>query len=118
MAIYGTSKRAVDYFSRSLAREAAGTGVIVGQINPGMVITDMLREGYTSSVRDPAAIRRVYNIMATTPDDAAGFIVKRVLANRKTNVLINRQPRYVVLARLLAAPFRGQRRDVLAEKSR
>jgi short-subunit dehydrogenase len=115
MAIYGCSKRAVDYFSRALAREAAGTGVIVGQINPGMVITDMLREGYVSSVRSPEAIRRYYNIMATTPEEAAEFIAERVLANRKTNVLINRQPRRVVLAKLLASLVRRPRRDLLAE---
>jgi len=115
MAIYGATKRAVDYFSRALAKEAEGNGVIVGQINPGMVVTDMLRQGYRTSVRDPATIRRFYNILASTPDEAAGFIVEQVLANRRSGVLINREPRRAVLAKLLMAPFRRQRRDVLAE---
>lgn len=115
MAIYGATKRAVDYFSRALAKEAEGTGIIVGQINPGMVVTDMLRQGYRTSVRDPATIRRFYNILASTPDEAAGFIVDQVLANRRSGVLINREPRRAVLAKLLTAPFRRQRRDVLAE---
>lgn len=117
MAIYGATKRAVDYFSRALAQEAAGTGVIIGQINPGMVVTDMLRQGYVTSVRDPESIRRFYNILASTPDEAAGFIVEKVLANRTSGVLINREPRYMVVAKLLAAPFRRRTRDVLAEKS-
>jgi NAD(P)-dependent dehydrogenase (short-subunit alcohol dehydrogenase family) len=106
MAIYGTSKRGVDYFTRALAREAKGRGVIVGQINPGMVVTDMLREGATSSVRNRASILRYYELMGCAPDEAADFIVPRVLANRRSGVLINRQPRYVVLGKLLAAPFR------------
>lgn len=114
MAIYGATKRAVDYFSKALAKEAAGTGVIVGQVNPGMVVTDMLRQGYTTSVRNPDSIRRLYNILASTPDEAAGYLVDRILANRQSGVLINREPRRVVLAKLLSAPFRRVRRDVLA----
>ncbi len=112
MAIYGTSKRGVDYFSKALAREVEGTGVIVGQINPGMVMTDMLRQGATSSVENPEAIRRIYSIMAITPEESAPFIVSKVLANRRNGMLINRQPRYMVLGKILAAPFRRKRRDI------
>jgi len=112
MTIYGTSKRAVDYFSKSLAREVEGKGLVVGQINPGMVITDMLREGATTTTEDPARIRRIYGIMALTPEESAPFIAEKVLANKKNGILINRQPRHVVLGKMLSAPFR-KGRDVL-----
>jgi hypothetical protein len=42
-----------------------------------MVITDMLREGYVS-FRSPEAIRRYYNIMTATPEEAAEFIAEEI----------------------------------------
>jgi NAD(P)-dependent dehydrogenase (short-subunit alcohol dehydrogenase family) len=109
MSIYGTSKRGVDYFTKALAREVADTGILVCQMNPGMIITDMLREGYTTSVQSPESVQRFYNIMADMPDDAAPFLIDKILANRKNGVLINRQPRYRVMARLLGSVFRRPR---------
>ena len=112
MAIYGTSKRGVDYLTRALAKELRGTGVLLCQMNPGMIVTDMLREGYETTVQDPEFVRRTYNLMADMPEEAADFLVKRILANRKNGVLINRQPRYRVFLRLLkglfGSPSRGQ----------
>jgi NAD(P)-dependent dehydrogenase (short-subunit alcohol dehydrogenase family) len=115
MAIYGTSKRGVDYFSKALAREAKDTGVIIGQVNPGMVVTDMLREGHTSSVESQARIERIYNILAVTPDEAAPFLVDGILANTRNGALINRQPRHVVVRKLLTGFVRPPQRDVLAD---
>ncbi len=43
-AIYQSCKDAVDYFSKAMAREAETerTGVIVGRINPGLMITNFI----------------------------------------------------------------------------
>jgi NAD(P)-dependent dehydrogenase (short-subunit alcohol dehydrogenase family) len=113
MAIYGTSKRGVDYFTRALAKELSDTEILMCQMNPGMIVTDMLRAGYETTVQDPEFVRRTYNILGDLPEDAAGFLVKRILANRKNGVLLNRQPRYRVFLRLLKGFFPGgQSREV------
>lgn len=112
MAIYGASKRGVDYFSRGLARELRDTPVIVGQINPGMVVTDMLRVGYDTSTQNPETVRRTYNIMGDLPEDVAPFIVEKVLANTRSGVLINRQPRRRILWRFLSAAL-GKKRPTV-----
>ena len=44
MAPYGTSKRAVRYFTDGFAKEVKNGPVSVGTISPGMVITDMTLE--------------------------------------------------------------------------
>ena len=44
MTPYGTSKRAVRYFTDAFAKEVKNGTVIVGTISPGMVITDMTLE--------------------------------------------------------------------------
>jgi NAD(P)-dependent dehydrogenase (short-subunit alcohol dehydrogenase family) len=112
MAIYGTSKRGVDYLTKALAKELRDTKVKMCQMNPGMIVTDMLRAGYETSVQDPEFVRRTYNLLSDLPEDAAEFLVKRILANQKNGVLINRQPRYRVLFRLLKGLIRKPSRQV------
>ena len=112
MAIYGTSKRGVDYLTKALAKELRDTKVKMCQMNPGMIVTDMLRAGYETSVQDPEFVRRTYNLLSDLPEAAAEFLVKRILANQKNGVLINRQPRYRVLFRLLKGLIRKPSREV------
>ena len=44
LSIYGTSKRAITYFTQALAKEAEQkqTGVLVGRLSPGIMITDFI----------------------------------------------------------------------------
>ncbi|MFN2136638.1 MAG: SDR family NAD(P)-dependent oxidoreductase, partial [Candidatus Promineifilaceae bacterium] len=42
LSIYGTSKAAVNYFSKALLEEARETGILVGTLAPGMVMTDLV----------------------------------------------------------------------------
>lgn len=112
MAIYGTSKRGVDYFTKSVAKELRDTGILMCQMNPGMIVTDMLREGYDTTVQDPELVRRTYNMLGDMPEDAAEFLVRRILANDTNGILINRQPRYRVFLRLIRGLLRRPSRDV------
>ncbi len=112
MAIYGTSKRGVDYLTKALAKELKNTPILMCQMNPGMIVTDMLKAGYDTSVQSPELVRRTYNMLGDMPEDAADFLVNRVLANTKNGVLINRQPRYQVVLRLLRGFLGGGSREV------
>ena len=44
LSIYGTSKRAITYFTEALAKESdeKNMGVIVGRLSPGIMITDFI----------------------------------------------------------------------------
>jgi NAD(P)-dependent dehydrogenase (short-subunit alcohol dehydrogenase family) len=112
MSIYGTSKRGVDYFTRALAKELRDTGILMCQMNPGMIVTDMLRAGYETTVQDPELVKRTYNMLGDMPEDAADFLVGRILANSTNGVLINRQPRYRVFLRLMMGLLGGRSREV------
>jgi len=112
LAIYGTSKRGVDYLTKALAKELRDTGILMCQMNPGMIVTDMLREGYETTVQDPELVKRTYNMLSDMPGDAADFLVGKVLANTKNGILINRQPRYQVMFRLLKGFSSRKSRDV------
>ena len=43
ICIYGISKRAVNYLTKAFAKEACGINIQIGVLNPGVVITDSLK---------------------------------------------------------------------------
>lgn len=90
--MYGTTKRAVTHFTQALARESEerGTGVLVGRLSPGIMITDFTVKalGDQEAIDLPEKTKKVYNILGDYPDVVAAFLSERVLANEKNNAHI------------------------------
>ncbi len=93
LVMYGTTKRAVTYFTTALAKEAELTGanVIVGKLSPGIMITEFLTSsnGKDDSSELSEKVKKVYNILGDYPDVIAEFLVEKMLANKKNDVRIN-----------------------------
>jgi NAD(P)-dependent dehydrogenase (short-subunit alcohol dehydrogenase family) len=114
MTIYGTSKRAVVYFSRGLSRELKGSGVRVGWLNPGMVITPLvIEEAKIMSPEQWRAGRRVFNMWGETVETTARAAVDRILANERTGVDIRLLPGWKMALRSLRSLF--VKRDLFRE---
>lgn len=83
MGVYGATKRGLDGFTRALTKEVAGSGVTVGQVRPGILITEgWLRE----AAEDPHGVksqRKILNILTDHVDDVAPELVARMLASTK-----------------------------------
>lgn len=92
LSIYGTSKRAVTYFSSALAKECEekNTGVIVGRLSPGIMITEFLKNalGNKEKITLSEKTKKVYNILGDYPDVVANFLVSKMITNKKNNVRI------------------------------
>lgn len=89
--LYGTTKRALTYFMKGLAREIEGTGVIAGRLSPGMMLTDFITkspDGDPSDVLSDQKFRKIFNILADKPETVAKFFIPRMLRNTKNNVQI------------------------------
>ena len=89
LSVYGASKRALRYAAKALAVEASGTGVRIGTLSPGMMVTDFTITRLER--KDPAAwerTRRVFNILADPPETVAAFLAPRILAARKNGIHI------------------------------
>jgi NAD(P)-dependent dehydrogenase (short-subunit alcohol dehydrogenase family) len=89
LSVYGASKRALRYVARALAVEARGTGVRVGALSPGIMITDFTMKQIDRT--DTAAwerTKKVFNILADKPGTVAAFLAPRILAERKNGALI------------------------------
>jgi NAD(P)-dependent dehydrogenase (short-subunit alcohol dehydrogenase family) len=82
MAIYGSTKHAIRYFTRSLVRETRGSPVKIGSLSPGIVVTELLLDVYRQG--DPALFqrkRRLFNLIADPVEVVAPWLAERVLAD-------------------------------------
>lgn len=90
--MYGTTKRAVTHFTQALAKESEErkTGVLVGRLSPGIMITDFTVKalGDGEAIDLPEKTKKVYNILGDYPEVVAEFLVGRILANTKNNAHI------------------------------
>lgn len=110
--LYGTTKHALTYFMKGLAKELEGTGVIACRLSPGMMLTDFITktpDGDQSEVISDEKFKKLFNILADKPDTVAKFFVPRMLGNTKNNAqivwLTNRKAAW----RFMTAGFRKGR---------
>ena len=92
LSIYGTSKRAVTYFTEALAKECEvkKTNIIVGKLSPGIMITDFITNalGNKEKINLSEKTKKVYNILGDYPDAVAKFLVENIIKNNKNNAKI------------------------------
>lgn len=116
--MYGTSKRAVTHFTQALAKESEErrTGVLVGRLSPGIMITDFTTGalGGKGNIDLPEKTKKVYNILGDYPDVVADFLVAKMLKNTKNNAHIEWLTGGKAAWRFMTAAF--NKRDFFAEK--
>lgn len=107
--MYGTCKRAMTHFTVALAKESEeqNTGVIVGRLSPGIMITDFTVKalGGKESIALPEQTKKVYNILGDYPDVVAAHLVKEMLKNTKNNVHIEWLTSGKAAWRFMTSPF-------------
>lgn len=113
LGIYGTAKRAITYFTQALAKEseARNTGILVGRLSPGILITNFTTNalGSREVIQLSEKTIRFYNIMADRPQDVAPYLVNAMLKNRQNNVHLEWLTTRKVLWRFLTAASRKNR---------
>lgn len=123
--MYGTSKRAVTYFTESLAQEAEerNTGVIVGKLSPGIMITEFTTHSLVNdSIELSEKTKKVYNILGDTPQTVGKFLVDEMVKNTKNNAKINWLTNRKAFVRFLTAGFNkrnffGDNQKLLTDKN-
>ena len=90
LSLYGTTKRAVTYFTEALAfeNEKKNTGVLIGKITPGIMITNFINTslGDGKKIQLDEKTKKVYNILGDYPETIAKFMVDKIINNNKNNV--------------------------------
>ncbi len=113
LALYGSTKRAVDYLTRAMIKEMKDTPVMVGSLSPGMVVTDLLIGQYRDKPEEWAKVKGIFNILADRVETVTPWLVKQILANRKHGASI----KYLTIAkiawRFITAPI--SRRNIFKD---
>ena len=84
LTLYGSTKRTVNYFTKSVAKELKNSPIQIGGINPGMVRTDFLHnsEKYMSN-DELKRFKKVYDIMAEDVNIVTKFLVNKIIHSSK-----------------------------------
>ena len=106
LSVYGASKAAVRFLTRSLAKEVEATPVKVSALSPGMVITDFILDQYRDDPRELERVKPIFNIIADRPERVTPWLARRVLANRRSGRLINWLTPWKLAWRFATARFR------------
>ena len=118
LSIYGTSKRAITYFTEALAKENSvkKTGIIVGKLSPGIMITDFITNalGNKEKINLSEKTKKVYNILGDYPDVVANFLVESMLENTDNDVKIEWLTNGKAAWRFMTSMF--NKRDFFKEK--
>jgi short-subunit dehydrogenase len=110
--LYGTTKHALSYFIKGLAKELEGTGVIAGRLSPGMMLTDFITktpEGKPSDVITEKKFKKIFNILADKPETVAKFFVPKILSNTKNDIQISWLTNKKAMWRFMTSGFRKDR---------
>ena len=106
--LYGTTKRALTYFTKGLAKELKGTPVMAGLLSPGMVLTEFMTktpEGEVSPVLQNKSFQFIFNNLGDRPETVADFFIPRILGNRKNGTHIVWLTNAKSFLRMMKAPF-------------
>ena len=88
LSIYGTAKRGVTYFTEALAKEVKDSGILVGKITPGIMITNFIGTslGDGEKIELDEKTKNIYNILGDRPETIAKYMVDKIESNTKNNV--------------------------------
>ena len=101
ISVYGSTKRALRYFTAAAANEFKDTPIIIGSISPGIVTTDLLVRSSKSSQKDWEKAKKVLNVLADRAEVVTPWLVDQVLKNNKNGAKIAWLTTVKVLGRLI-----------------
>lgn len=106
--LYGTTKRALTYFTRALAKELKGTSVKVSRLSPGMMLTDFITktpDGDESPVIKDKSFKFIFNTLADRTETVASFFIPKILKNKKNNAHVVWLTNTKIIQRFMTVPF-------------
>lgn len=84
LSLYGTSKCAVNYFTKAVSKEVKNEKIQVGILSPGMVRTDFLKTSMAEgSEAERKRSKKVFDILAEEVDVVSAFLCHKMLQSKK-----------------------------------
>ena len=112
MAVYGLTKRAVTYFTESVAKELKDSKVGVGFLSPGIVATDLLLGDYKDSTAEWERAKKIFNILGDKVETVTPFLAEGILNTTKNGARVAWLTSGKAFARFATAAFK--KRDLFS----
>jgi short-subunit dehydrogenase len=109
-AVYGSTKRALNYFTESVAQELENTPVKMCYLSPGIVVTDMLVPPPERRDERWEQTKKILNVLADTVETVTPFLVEGMLNVEKNGEAVRWLTRGKVMRRFFMSRFR--KRDI------
>lgn len=113
MAVYGSTKRAVNYLNKSLQKELGDTGVQVCTLSPGIVVTDLLVGDYDTSSPEWQKSKKIFNILGDKVETVTPFLVDGILKANKSGAKVEWLTGGKAFGRFMTAAYK--KRDLFAD---
>ncbi len=83
LAPYGSTKRALTYFTNSVAKELDGGPVSIHHLSPGIVVTDLLVGDYADDPEGFEKAKRIFNILGDKVETVTPMLADGLLKGTK-----------------------------------
>ncbi len=110
VSVYGSTKRALRHFTKSMALELSGTKVKVCYLSPGIVITDLLVPPPEKRDERWEQSKKILNLLADTVETVTPFLVEGMLNAKEGGEAVRWLTPRKVIGRRIMGIFR--KRDV------
>lgn len=116
MGVYSATKAGIHLLTKYLIDENKDTGVVIGEISPGMLITEnWFDEQRELSVDEWQKIRPLLNILCDDVAEVTPWLVAQVLANTQSGKRIAWLTGGKIAGRFFAAKVLGRKRDLFSK---
>lgn len=88
VAVYGSTKYAVRYFTKAMAQELAKTPVKMGYLSPGIVVTDMLVPPPDKRGQGWQQSKKILNILADRVETVTPYLVEGMLSAKENGAAV------------------------------
>jgi short-subunit dehydrogenase len=105
LSVYGMTKAAVTFLSKSLVSEVSETSVKVGMLSPGIVITEFITDQYVDDPEGLESAKRIFNILGDRVETVTPWLADHVLANDKNGAAFEWLTRGKAMKRFMTASF-------------
>ena len=112
ISVYGSTKRALRYFTAAAANEYKGTPVLIGSLSPGIVTTDLLIRASKDNSEGWERSKKILNLLADRVETVTPWLVEQTLNNKKNGAKIAWLTKRKVWGRLLFGSIFCKRRVV------
>jgi NAD(P)-dependent dehydrogenase (short-subunit alcohol dehydrogenase family) len=106
LGVYGSTKYALRYFTKSLVRECKDSNVKICYLSPGMVVTDLLVPPPEERGAQWEKSKKILNILADTVETVTPFLVEGMLAAKENGDAVRWLTTPKIMGRFLMATFK------------